>query len=488
MTPKTDSSRLTTGVTGLDEILHGGLPPHGAYLVRGGPGSGKTTLGLHFLAAGAAAGEPCLLITLEESEQRIRANAAKRGIDLSAVAVLDISPTSSFFAEAQSYDIFSPAEVEREPVTYRILEQVAALRPQRVFLDPMTQFRYLSADAFQFRRQAVSLLRYLVEQGATVLYTSEKNASLADDDLQFMGDGVIDISSGPHGRSVEVAKLRGSDFHAGRHTLRLAESGIAIFPRLEPIAQRPGFVYERLSSGLATIDALLNGGIERGAITLVTGPSGVGKTTLGLQFMQAAASRGERVLIYSFEEEASMMLSRCDGIGLAAREMVEQGRLVIRKVEPLQYTPDEFAALVREEVERQGTRMVMLDSVAGFVLSLRGDELRARMHALTKYLQNIGVAVIVINEQETIVGDFRATETGLSYLADAMIFLRYLEIDGELRRAIGVLKKRLGDFEKTLREFRITERGIEVGEPLTGLRGILRGMPEFVGAPETTRP
>ena len=175
-----------------------------------------------------------------------------------------------------------------------------------------------------------------------------------------------------------------------------------------------------------------------------------------------------------------MILQRCDGIGLPARAMLEQRRLQIRQVEPLRFTPDEFAAMVREDVEREDTRIVMLDSVAGYMLSLRGEDLRVRIHGLTKYLQNLGVAVIIINEQETIVGDFRATESGLSYLADNMVFLRYLEMGGEIRRAIGVLKKRLGDFEKTLREFRITASGIQVGEPLASLRGVLRGMPEQV--------
>lgn len=473
-------SRISTGIPGLDEILQGGLIAQRAYLVRGGPGAGKTTLGLHFLTAGAAAGEKTLFITLEEPEARIRQNAERRGFDITGIAFLDISPTSEFFAEVQTYDIFSPAEVEREPITQKIVEQVKAIQPTRVFLDPMTQFRYLSADVFQFRKQALSFLRYLVEAGSTVLFTSEGSRDAPDDDLQFMSDGVIALDLERAGRTIQVTKFRGSHFHAGSHSLKPTNQGLAVFPVLLPIEQKKEFSFELISSGIPDLDELLNGGVERGTITIISGPSGVGKTTLGLQFMKEAAGRGERSVVYTFEEEVEVMLKRCDTVGIPARTMMKRETLLIRKVEPLQYTPDEFAFLVREDVEQRGTRIVMIDSISGYKLALRGQDLQARLHALGKYLQNLGVAVLIINEVEAITGDFRITEVGISYLADNIIFLRYLEMNGEMKKAIGVLKKRLSGFEKTLREIEITQYGIKVGRPLTGLRGILLGTPEFL--------
>jgi circadian clock protein KaiC len=144
--------RLPTGVAGLDELLFGGLVARRTYLVRGGPGTGKTTFGLHFLAAGCERGQRSLFISMGESEEHVRRNAATMGIELSEVAFLDLSPSSEFFAEVQSYDIFSPAEVEREPICRRIVEEVERLKPERVFIDPLTQFRYLATDVFQFRR------------------------------------------------------------------------------------------------------------------------------------------------------------------------------------------------------------------------------------------------------------------------------------------------------------------------------------------------
>ena len=159
--------------------------------------------------------------------------------------------------------------------------------------------------------------------------------------------------------------------------------------------------------------------------------------------------------------------------------MVERGTLSLVKIEPLQFSPDEFARLVRKNVEEKGTRIVMIDSIAGYRLSLKGQDLISHLHALSKYLQNMGIVVILIVEVESIIGDFRATDSGISYLADNIIFFRYLEMYGEMHKAIGVLKKRLSNFEKTLREFEITHDGINIGKPLKGLRGILLGVPEL---------
>lgn len=476
--------RLSTGISGLDEILCGGLIPGRAYLVRGGPGAGKTTLGLHFLTAGVAAGEKCLYITLEEPETHIRKNASSSGFDLEGVAFLDLSPTSEFFAKAETYDIFSPAEVEREPTAKRIMETVQSLKPVRVFIDPMTQFRYLTADIYQFRKQVLSFLRFLVDQGATVLFSSEGSEEAPDSDLQFMSDGVLHLEWTPYGRTVTVSKFRGSAFRAGKHGLRLTSAGMAVFPRLEPEAYRAEFKRETIPSGVPELDEMLNGGLERGTVSILTGPSGVGKTTLGLQFMKEAAGRGERSIVYSFEEEVEIMLSRCDGVGIPARTMIQQGTLSIVKIEPLQYTTDEFARLVRGEIEEKQTRMVMIDSTAGYQLSLRGENLVAQLHALAKYLQNMGVTVLLVTEVADVVGNFRVSDLGISYLGDNTIFMRFLEINGEMRKAIGVLKKRLSSFERTLREIEITRYGIKVGKPLTGLRGILHGTPEWVKGEE----
>ena len=471
--------KLSTGIAGLDEILGGGLIAGRSYLVRGGPGSGKTTLGIQFLIAGIAAREKSLFISMEEQEDKIKTNAAALGLDSSGIQFLDISPSSSFFIEAQTYDIFSPAEVERVPITSKIKEMVEAIKPDRVFIDPITQLRYLSTDIYQYRRQVLSFLRYLNETGATVLFTSEISQEAPDADLQFLSDGVIELGYDPYkGNQVRVNKIRGSEFLAGWHPMKIKKGGIEIYPELQPPEQVPDINIENISSGVPMIDSLLGGGIDRGTVTVITGPTGAGKTSLGLTFMKEASRRGESSIVYTFDEEIPVILHRARSIAIPIDEMLRSERLKIMKVEPLRWSIGEFGQLVRCQVEEQNARLVMFDSIAGFELAIRGKDLVGRLHALAKYLQNKGVTLIIICETSRVVRDFQATELGLSYLADTIIFLRYIELDGQLRKAIGVLKKRTGDFKKTLCEFEITSQGIRVGEPLFGYQGILLGEPK----------
>ena len=474
------SERTTTGIAGLDEILRGGWIARRSYMVRGGPGTGKTICGLHFLDQAAIRGELCLFVTFGESESELKRNGRLLGFGMERIQFLDLSPDSDHFADGPDYDIFPPSDVERAPVARRIRDRVAELKPARVFIDGMTQLRQLSPNAFQFRKEALSFLRFLVETGCTVLFTSESNEG-PDDDLQFMADGVVTLESASGRRRLIVTKFRGSDFRAGHHTLRLSSHGMEVFPRLLPEDFSFPFQPDPIPFDLPQIDGMLHGGLERGTITILSGPSGVGKTTLGMKFASAAASRGERAAVYVFEEPRASILRRCAEIGIQAEKSLDAGNLSVVQIEPLRYTADEFALMVREEVERQKARVVMIDSVSGYRLSVRDEDLVTHLHALAKYLQNMGVAVLLINEVEAITGDFRVTDVGVSYMADNIVFLRYLELRGEMCKAIGVLKKRLSDFEKTLREMRITGQGIEIGRPLRGLRTILSGAPQWAG-------
>ncbi len=374
------------GIPGLDEILRGGLIAKRAYLVRGGPGTGKTTLGVHFLSAGAANGEKTLLITLGEPVEQIWENAEQIELNLSEVNFLDLSPDSDFFTKVQTYDIFSPVEIEREPITKKIVDKVNELKPNRVFIDSMTQFRYLAADAFQFRKQVLSCIRFLLESGATVLFTSESSLEVPDSDLQFMSDGVINLELAKGKRNINITKFRGSDFRDEIHSLRLGAKGIEVFPKLLPKAYKREYKHEPISSGITALDRLLHGGIERGTVTFFRGPSGVGKTTIGLQFMKEAAGRSERSVIYSFEEEVEMILNRSDAINIPTRTMIERGSLSIVKIEPLEYSPDEFASIVRHAVEEKDVQIVMIDSVSGYSLSMQGEDFVSHLHALCKYL------------------------------------------------------------------------------------------------------
>ncbi|WP_283401803.1 ATPase domain-containing protein [Halorubrum sp. DM2] len=476
------SDRLSTGIPGLDEILSGGLIRERSYMIRGQAGSGKTILSLHFLAAGVERGETVLFINLEEDLSDLKANAEALGFDTDAIEFLDLSPGADVFTEDQSYEVFAPEEVEREPITERIVEGVTAVDPDRVVVDPLTQLRFLMSDDYQFRKQVVGFMRFLKDRDATVLFTVQDTESLPTDDLEFVTDGTIRLDTAGYGKTIAVPKFRGSSTQGGEHAYRVTDAGVEVYPALQPGEHAVEFDFEQISSGVDEVDALLNGGIERGTVSIVSGPTGAGKTTLSTQFMREAAKRGERSVIYLFEESEETFLSRSRAIGVPVDEMIEQGTLQVTEVEALERSPQEFARMVREEVEARDAKIVMVDGIAGYRLTLRGTDgtMLQQIHALGRYLKNMGVTTIFVDETRNITGEFQATMENMSYLADNIIFLRHIEVEGELRKAIGVLKKRTSDFERTIREFRITDRGIEVGEPMSQLSGILSGAPEAV--------
>ena len=477
------AERASTGITGLDEVLSGGLIPERSYMVRGQAGSGKTILSFHFLQRGIDEGETALFVNLEEDLRDLKANAAALGFDTDAIEFLDLSPSADAFVGDESYEVFEPAEVEREPLTDRIVEGVTEADPDRVVVDPLTQLRFLLSDDYQFRKQVVGFMRFVKDQGATVLFTVQNTRSLPTDDLEFITDGTILLDAASYGRTVSVPKFRGSATQGGDHAYRVTDSGVEVYPALQPGAHRgDDGAFEQISAGIPEVDELLHGGIERGTVTIVSGPTGVGKTTLSTQFMKEAAGRGERSVIYLFEENRRTFLSRSRAVNIPVDEMLERGTLRVTEVEALERSPQEFARMVRDEVEGGGADIVMVDGISGYRLTLRGgdDQMLQQIHALGRYLKNAGVTGIFVDETRNVTGEFHATMENVSYLADNILFLRHLEVDGEIRKAIGVLKKRTSDFERTIREFKITEHGITVGEPMSGLRGILSGTPEVV--------
>lgn len=480
MTDTTDS-RVSTGIDGLDSVLRGGLVPQRSYMLRGRPGTGKTLVGLHFLAAGVDRDETTLFVNLEETTADVEQNAAALGLPVEGIEFLDLTPDSSAFGTEETYDVFHPEEVEGESLTSSITDRVAELNPDRVVVDPMTQLRFLAPDQYQFRKQVLAFTRFFDRTGATVMFTSQAGTA-DDDDLQFMTDGVIHLTNGDGGRRLTVPKFRGSGTADGTHAMRIHDEGVDVFPVLQPSERDPEAVHESISSGVPALDEQLHGGIERGTVTIVSGPTGVGKTTTGTQFMKEAAGRGDRSAIYLFEEAQSTLLSRSRAVNIPVDAMIDRGTLSLTEIEALEYSPQEFADLVRRDVEENGTEIVMIDGISGYNLSLQGGqaELRRRLHTLCRYLTNRGVTVILIDEVDAVTGEFQVTQGRVSYVADTIVFLRHIEMSGELRKVIGVLKKRMSDYERTLREFEITEHGIRIGDPLTNLRGILQGTPEWV--------
>ncbi len=471
---------LSTGIVGLDEILKGGYEAGCSQLVRGPAGAGKTIMGLHFLAAGVAENEQVLLISLQESELQLRVRSARIGLDISKVHILDLSPSKEFFAQAEAYDIFSPAEVEREPVSRLVIETIETLKPTRIFIDPISHFRFLAIDLFHFRKLILSFLKYLSLKNTTVLATSESFGDTGDEDLQSMADSIFCLKNESTNRTLLVQKVRGAGIMEGPHSVKITGKGIEVTPNTLPVFHK---VYTRdiVSSGVPQIDKLLKGGIERGTITLVSGPSGVGKTTFGMQFMKEAASRGEQSAVFTCEEEPEKMIQRCESINMPVRAMVENGILAIYKIDPKKLMCNELLNFIRTEAEQKSATMIMLDSLTGYVRCLSDNiTLSGNFEMIGTYMQGYGGTLIITSETSGIIERTGISDIGLSGISDNIIFIRYVETRGEIRKVIGVLKKRLSDFENNLREFKITKDGIKVGQMLRGFRGILKGVPEEV--------
>ncbi len=470
-------NKVSTGIAGLDEILNGGYISERSYLIQGGPGAGKSTVGYHFLETGNNQGENTLLITLSESSESIKENTSRQNIDLSGTHILDLSPDSDRYKNDENYSVFSPSEIEQEPITQKVRQTVEDHQPSRVVLDSITMLNMLNSDPYQARSMALSFIRFICGSGATLIMLSEQTDE--SEDSAYWVDGIIKLSAESDWRNVHVNKFRGSDYLSEKHSYKITGSGIVVYPRLQPNDYKRKFGSEHLSSGIDNLDKMLHGGLERGTTTLLTGPSGVGKTNMGIQFILEAAKKGNRSTIYSFEESEELIVERSEGINVPITKIIEQGNLKIAAIEPLSYSPDEFSKLVRSDVEDNDTRIVMIDSIGGYKLAVGEKDALSRLHSLCVYLQNMGVTTILVNETRSMFGDFKATEINASYLADNIVFLRYLQKKGELRKSIGVLKKRLSDFEKGGREFKITNKGIIMGKPLKDMLGVLSDIPKY---------
>ncbi|MAO63553.1 MAG: recombinase RecA [Balneola sp.] len=475
-----EGQKISTGISGLDEILDGGLITEQSYLIQGGPGTGKSTIGYHFLEQGVKEGESSLYISFGESSDNVNNNANKLGISLEDVHFLDLNPETNITEGFEPYSVFATSEVETSSIFQPIIEAVDKYKPKRVFLDSITMFQFLNQDPFQTRNMALSFIKYICNSGATLLMTSELSQKSTEKEATFWVDGIVNLEFSQSWRTLKVIKYRGSDFSSGNHAFKISGEGFSVFPALRPNKYSRHFISSAVSSGVNELDELLHGGIEKGTTTMVTGPTGVGKTNLCVQFIKEAASRGERSAIYTFEESKELILKRSESINVPIRNMIDKGFLKIESIEPLSYSPDEFSKMVRNDVENNDTKFVMIDSIGGYGMAVREENTLERLHSLTVYLQNMGVTTFLINETKSITGTLEATSMHASYLADNIIFLRYYEMGGELQKAIGVLKKRLSDFEKSIRRYHITKNGIQVGEQLSGIKGILSNNPQSI--------
>ena len=483
------SALASTGIDGLDEILDGGLPHNRLYLIDGSPGTGKTTLALQFLLAGAERGERGLYVTLSESREELVEVARSHGWSLDALDVFEMAGNEAD-PGSEGYTIFHPAEVELQETMDSMFAAVERSNARRIVLDSLSEMRLLARDPLRFRRQILALKHFFAGRNATVLLLDDKTAPEGDLQLHSLAHGVVQLEHialeyGAERRRLQVMKLRGRRFRGGYHDFRIRTGGLAVFPRLrrpEPAGLEIG---RPLPSGSKALDALLGGGLPSGTSMLITGPAGTGKSVLATQYACAAATRGEKVRLYLFDERLSTFTLRAQGLGMDVREMVADGRLSIFQIEPTELSPGEFAHHVVQAVEQEGVRMVVMDSINGYLQSMPEERLLPiQVHELLSYLANHGCTTVLTLVQRGIFGSPVDEAAEVSYLADAVILLRYFEVHGTVRQAISVVKKRSGDHERTIRECRVSSGGLQVGEPVHEFQGVLTGVPEYVGDSE----
>ena len=478
--------RASSGIEGLDYILGGGFPRNRMYLVKGDPGAGKTTLAMQFLLAGARAGEAGVYATLSETEEELRDVARSHGWPLDGITICDLQASEESLKADSQYTLFHPSEVELSDTTRTVLDVVERAAPLRVVFDSLSEMRLLARDSLRYRRQILALKHYFTGRQCTVLLL-DYGIQVGDFQLESMAHGVMEMEQVARGyggqrRRLKVHKVRGIPYKGGYHDYVIETGGVVVYPRLVASAHSGSFSGPALSSGLEGLDTLLGGGADQGSSLMLLGPAGVGKSTVCAQYAAAAARRGERSVVYNFDESTESWVSRADALGMGLSTHIESGMVSVRQVNPADLTPGELAGQLRDEVEAGGLRLVVIDSLNGYLSAMSEERyLTLHIHELVTYLGRHGVLTIMVMAQHGILGDALTSPVDLSYLADSVVLMRFFEAFGEVRQAISTVKRRGGNHERSVRELLIGPGGVHVGRQLREFNGVLTGRLDYTG-------
>lgn len=475
--------RVSTGVSGLDHLLLGGLPAKRLHLFEGDPGTGKTTLALQFLMQGRAEGETGLYVTLSETGPELSAVAASHGWSLDGIELFELTPVSGRADE--QYTLYHPAEIELTEMVKRVLEAADRIKPSRIVLDSLSEMRLLARDPLRYRRQILALKEYFAGRDCTVVMLDDRTSAEHDLQLQSIAHSVIRLEQmafeyGRSRRRIRIVKVRGVAGTEGYHDFKIRRGGIEVYPQLVPSKTRT-WPAASLSSGVAEMDALVGGGLTFGTCSLFIGPAGVGKSSFASQYVAAAAEQTP-CAVYLFDERRSTLLQRADTLGMRMSEHVQQGRVTIEQIEPGELSPGEFAHRICRRVNDDKCRVVMIDSLNGYMHAIpTAHSPLVRMHELLAYLNERGVATLLVAAQHGIMGAAMMAPVDVSYLADAVVLFRFFEADGEVHKAVSVVKKRTGGHETAIRELVVGPQRIRVGEPLRQFHGVMTGVPQYRG-------
>ncbi len=332
----------------------------------------------------------------------------------------------------------------------------------------------------------LALKQYLSSRNCTTVFLDDRTALSTDLQVRSVAHAVLtlelsDQAYGAERRRLRVVKYRGVAFRGGAHDYKILKGGLHVYPRLVAAESRDNSARQQLASGLPQLDSLIGGGLEEGMSTLITGPSGTGKSSLAAQFVHAATQRGERCAMFLFEEARNNMLNRCKHLGMNLADAIDRQLLSVQQIDPAELSPGEFASAVMQSVE-QGARMVVIDSLNGYLNAVPDERfLIIYLHELLTWLGQRGVVSLIVGVQSGILGTGMVSAVDASYLADNVILLRYFEAGSEVRQAISVFKKRGSAHERTLRRFEVGPGGLRVGPVLKDFHGVLSGTPSYHG-------
>ncbi len=467
-------TKLATGVPGLDAALGGGLPEYSFNLIAGGPGAGKTTLAHQVMFANASEERPALYFTV---------------LGEPPLKMLRYQQQMSFFDPRKVDGIIrfinlSQEVLERDlsKVLANIVREVEQSSPGIVVVDSFrTVVRATTAietGEMELQSFVQRLALYLTSWQATTFLVGEYvESEMRDNPVFTVADGIIWLHQSVERNSVvrklQVMKMRGQAPMPGLHTFRITGDGLQVFPRVLKRSQgkEKSRHKQRISVGVPGLDEMLGGGIQAGDSVLVAGPSGSGKTVFATQFIAEGVKRGEAGVIAVFEEHPQDYLDRAKSLGFDLEEMIRQGKLKAIYLRPLDLSVDETLQEIQETVERIGAKRVVIDSLSGFELALAStfrEDFRESLYRMVGALTGVGVTVLMTVEITESYTSLTFSPHAISFLTDDVVLQRYVEIQGQLRRTITVVKMRGSDHSKDLRAYEITSRGLVVGEALKG--------------------
>lgn len=478
MSNKVSIQRLASGVPGLDELLGGGIPEFSFNLLAGTPGSGKTTMAHQIMFALATPERRALFFTVlgEPPLKMLRYQQQFPFFDVSKV-------NHSIKFVNLAADLL---DGDFDRVLERIADEVRNFEPSLVFVD---SFRSLAQSAQIMDRGTAGLQHFVQQLGmqmtswlATTFLIGEYLAPEAESSPVFtVADGIIWMSQQVHRdalvRKIQVVKMRGQSQSLGVHTFRISDSGVDIFPRamLSPAATEVKInSHERLSMGLPELDKMMGGGVPVGYSLLLVGPSGSGKSVMSTQFLAEGVRNGEAGVIAAFEKSPNQLLSR------QLNSLIESGKVGVINTRTLDLSLDEILHDLVSMIKRLKATRVVIDSLSGFELALAPsfrDDFRESLYRMVAVLTAMGVTVLMTAELEDRYEVLRFSSYGNAFLADAIVMQRYIELEGQLKRVISVVKVRASDHSKHIRFFDITAEGIVILEGLTQYGGILTGRP-----------